>query len=250
MKKWKTPLIFALSLILPALAAGYFTALYQMDTLPADLLAQSIAQVGSTNNLVWITMVQTVGYGLFCGFFGCLLARKLSLWKPLRLEKGVLLRTLVVSAAAGILFSLDYWTFGAAIPEIQESTAAALNWTVILSSVLYGGIMEEVMLRLFVMSLLAWLGWKLFFRSREQVPEGVVKAANLLAAILFAAGHLPFTMVIFGEITPLVLLRCFLLNGGFGLVFGRLYRRYGIQYAMISHAMVHLVSKCIWFALI
>ena len=34
----------------------------------------------------------------------------------------------------------------------------------------------------------------------------------------------------------LVLLRCFLLNGELGLVFGWLYRKYGIQYAMIGHA--------------
>ncbi len=39
---------------------------------------------------------------------------------------------------------------------------------------------------------------------------------------------------------------CFLLNGGFGLLFGRLYRRYGIQYAMLSHALLHIVSKTVW----
>ena len=53
-------------------------------------------------------------------------------------------------------------------------------------------------------------------------------------------------MGVFGALTPLILVRCFLLNGGFGLVFGRLYRKYGIQYAMLSHALLHIVSKLIW----
>lgn len=49
---------------------------------------------------------------------------------------------------------------------------------------------------------------------------------------------------------PLLLLRCFLLNGGFGLMFGRIYRKYGIQYAMVSHAVLHIVSKSIWLIFI
>ena len=250
MKKLKLPFLFALALILPAAAGGYFTALYQIDSLSANMLAEAAAQLGSVDILVVITVVQSIGYALFCGFFGCLLARKLNLWKPFRLDKTPLLRMLLVSVAAGILFSLDYWVFGAVIPGLRESTAATLNWTVVLASVLYGGMIEEVMLRLFVMNLLAWLGWKLFFRSREEVPEKVVVTANILAAILFAASHLPATAMVFGNITPVILLRCFLLNGGFGLLFGRLYRKHGIQYAMISHAMVHIVSKLIWFVLI
>ncbi len=44
--------------------------------------------------------------------------------------------------------------------------------------------------------------------------------------------------------------RCFVLNGGLGLVFGRIYRKYGIQYVMIGHAGAHIISKIIWLLLI
>ena len=74
--------------------------------------------------------------------------------------------------------------------------------------------------------------------------------ANIVVAIFFAAGHLPATISIFGTLTPLILLRCFLLNGGFGLVFGWIYRKYGIVYAMIGHALFHIVSKLIWIIFI
>jgi membrane protease YdiL (CAAX protease family) len=78
----------------------------------------------------------------------------------------------------------------------------------------------------------------------------VIIAANVIAAVLFAAGHHPATIVMFGELTPLILFRCFLLNGGFGLVFGYFYQKYGIQYAMISHAGCHIISKIIWLIFI
>jgi len=107
-------------------------------------------------------------------------------------------------------------------------------------------VIEEVMLRLFVMSLIAFVFWKLFFRREANPPVGVIIAANIVAALLFAASHLPSTMQMFGEITPMVLFRCFLLNGAAGLAFGFLYRRYGIQYAMAAHAGAHIVWKIIW----
>ena len=81
---------------------------------------------------------------------------------------------------------------------------------------------------------------------RRAAAWGALGMELLRAALLFAAGHLPATVGIFGTLTPPVLVRCFLLNGGFGLVFGRLYRRCGIQYAMLSHAVLHIVSKLIW----
>ena len=67
------------------------------------------------------------------------------------------------------------------------------------SAALYGGVMEELLMRLFLMSLLAFLGWKLFFRREKQSPTGVIIAANVLAALLFAAGHLPVTVGVFGQ---------------------------------------------------
>ena len=70
-----------------------------------------------------------------------------------------------------------------------------------------------------------------------------------IEAILFAAGHLPATVMTM-ELTPVVLIRCFALNGAFGLAFGRLYRKHGIQYAMLAHAGVHIVSKLIWILFI
>ena len=242
----KRALKFTLALLPIALVAGYFVTVYQLEMLDEAILAPAIEQLGSIWVLVAITMVQAMGYAAVCGFFGCLLAGSMGLWRPIRFEKAPLLKTLGCSLVGGIIFSLDQWTFGRWIPQVGASYDAPITLNNWLGSVLYGGVVEEVMLRLFFMSLLAWLIWKMFFRQEETVPVKVLVAANVAAALLFAAGHLPGTLVLFGELTPMILLRCFLLNGSFGLLFGFLYRKFGIHYAMVSHAMFHVVSKLIW----
>ena len=248
MAKLKKPLLFVLCLLPIAIVAGIFVGYYQLDTLSDEVITEVIAQVGSADILIVVGAVQTVGYALFCGFFGYLLADKTGLWKPIRFEKKKLITTLGISVIGGIVFSLDHWVFGRMIEGIQEANAASLTVSGVIASVLYGGIIEEVLLRLFFMSLIAWVIWKVFYRkhSCENIPAGVFIAANIIAALAFAAGHLPATVAIFGELTPLILFRCFLLNGGFGLIFGWLYRKYGIVYSMVSHAVFHIVSKLIW----
>lgn len=246
--RYRDPLRFTLALLPVAAIAGYLVIRYQLELYDETTLRTMLEQVGSMTVLLALGTVQTAVYAAVSGFFGYLLAEKLGLMGAFRLEKRPLLRTLAVSVPLGVLFSLDYWTFGAWLPGtvVRDSAAAGLTvwgWS---SAVLYGGVIEEVLMRLFLMSLLAFFGWKLFFRRRETAPAGVFAAANVLAALLFAAGHLPATVSIFGALTPLLLARCFLLNGGFGLVFGRLYRKYGIQYAMLSHALLHMISKLIW----
>ena len=168
--------------------------------------------------------------------------------RPFRFQKAILVRALLIAALCGAVFSLDAWTFAKWIPQLKDTYASAGSFdaTVWIASFLYGGVTEEIMMRLFLMSLLALLGWKLFFRREEQVPVKVLIAANIIAALAFAAGHLPGTAQMFGELTPMLLLRCFLLNGAAGLLFGRFYRKYGIQYAILAHMLFHLVSRTIW----
>ena len=115
----------------------------------------------------------------------------------------------------------------------------------IIGAILYGGVIEEVMLRLFWMTLIAFLLWKLLARKAEKTTLAILVASNIIAALLFAAGHLPATFIMVGN-SPLIIFRCFLLNGAFGLLFGYLYRKHGLRYSMLAHAGCHIVSKLIW----
>lgn len=250
MSKLKKPLLFSLAILPIAIIAIIFTCLYQFEMYPPEILEEAVAQVGSMA-IVWIiTVIQNVGLIMFCCFFGYILAEKLGLWKPIKFEKRSLTVTLILSVIAGIIFSLDPWTFGNLIDGIKESTAAGMTVYGIIASIIYGGIIEEILLRLFVMSLIAFLISKIFYKKCEEIPAKVFVIANIVAALLFAASHLPATLVTFGELSPMLLFRCFLFNGGFGMLFGWLYRKHGLHYAMISHATVHIVSKIIWFIFI
>lgn len=253
--EWKNAIKFAVCMLPIAAIGGWFTGSYTYASYSGEMQQLIMEQVGSAAILCLVTALQSAIYTVICTMIGYRIAESIGLVHSLHIERSSLLPTLAMTLGCGIFFGLDYWIFGRWLPEVAKIYESGLltkrldNW---ISSVLYGGIVEELMLRLFVMSLLSFVLWKLFFRkcSNKQIPEGVFIVANIISAMLFSAGHLPATVSMFGELSPLVVIRCFVLNGGLGLMFGRLYRKYGIQYAMIGHAGAHIISKIIWLLLL
>ena len=221
-----------------------------LSSLDPSMLEDAISKVGSEKMVMVVSVIVTLVYALVFGFFGWIIAEKIGLAGPIRFQKKSLIPVLIVSLIGGVIFSLDAWTFGCWIPEVGSGYGVAGTFDIgtWIASVLYGGVIEEVMMRLFCMSLFVLIGWKLFFRGKPEteIPVGCFVVANILAAVFFAAGHLPATIMTFGGLTPLLVFRCFLMNGAFGLIFGRIYRKHGIQYAMLAHMMFHLVSRTIW----
>lgn len=244
---WKTVLFF----VAIGLVGGFFTGLYMLDSYPEDM-QQLLLEQGLTRPILGlVSAVQSAGYALFCGVLGILLGKKTGLWKDERsLEKRGLMAANIVAIVGGMALILpDLLYFGRHIQPILDSYAVKPTVTYIVAAVLYGGVIEEVMLRLFMMSLVAFLLHKIFWRKQEHTPTAALVAANIVSALLFAAGHLPATAMLMG-LTPMIVFRCFLLNGGFGLLFGFLYRKYGLRYAMIAHGGCHVVSKLIWIIFI
>ena len=233
MRNFKKPLLFSAAMLPVIIPAVVLTAFYQKQLYPADIIAGAINQLGSKTALIILSAVQGSLLVAVCCFFGYILADKTGLWIPLYIERDKLFKTIALATSAGLVFSLDYWTFGAYEPLIQSSiTGPGLSAAGFGAAVLYGGIAEEILMRLFLMSLIAFILWKLFFRntSKNKLPDKIFISANIISALLFAAGHLPATAAAFGALTPMLLARCFLLNGIFGLLFGRLYRRYWKQW--------------------
>lgn len=249
MRNFKKPLLFSAAMLPVIIPAVILTSFYQIQLYPAD----AVNQLGSKAALIILSAVQGSLLVAVCCFFGYILADKTGLWKPLYIERDKLFKTIALASSAGLVFSLDYWTFGAYEPLIQSSiTGPGLSAAGFGAAVLYGGIAEEILMRLFLMSLIVFILWKLFCKTtpKGKLPDKIFIAANILSALLFAAGHLPATVTAFGALTPMLLARCFLLNGGFGLLFGLLYHRYGIWYSMAAHMLVHIVSKAVWLILI
>lgn len=244
MKSIKRPIHFTLCLLPAVIIAGVFGTIYSMSSADSSSLERAIQQVGSKETVMIISALQPILYGAVLGFLGYIIADKLGLIRPLSFGKKETLAAVMGGSAFGLILAADAFTFAKLIPELQGSyDSTPLAW---IAAITYGGVLEEIMMRLFCMSLFALIGWKLFFGKEEKAPDKVLIVANILAALLFAAGHLPSTKLLFGELTPMLIFRCFLMNGAFGLIAGRLYRKYGIQYAMIAHILAHIVSKTIW----
>ena len=216
-KYWKTLLFFTLS----GLIGGFFVGIFMMDSYPIEV-QQQMQEQGITDTILGlVSALQYAGYGLVLGFFGILLGKKIGLWKD---ETSITKKPLIVSIIVGVVGGLvlilsDLLYFGNYVEVIKSSYAVKPTFAYILGSVICGGVVEEVMLRLFMMSLIAFVLYKVFGKKSDKPAVSILIIANIVAAVLFAAGHLPATATLMG-ITPMILFRCFLLNGGFGLLFG------------------------------
>lgn len=218
-----------------------------LDSYPDELREQAYAEGINAVLLGIITAVQSAGYGLVLGTVGILLAKNIGLWRDERsITVKPLLFTIIISVIGGLSLILsDIFYFGKYSEVISNSYAVKPTLPYLIATVTYGAVIEEVMLRLFMMSLIAFLLKKLV----KKEGAGIFIVANIVSALLFAAGHLPATTMTIGT-TPLIIFRCFLLNGGIGLLFGWLYRKYGLRYAMIAHGGCHVISKLVWILFI
>lgn len=158
MKKFKKPFLFSAAMLPVIIPAVVLAAFYQMQLYPADIIAGDINQLGSKTALIILSAVQGSLLVAVCCFFGYILADKTGLWIPLYIERDKLFKTIALATSAGLVFSPDYWTFGACEPLIQSSiTEAGLSAAGFGAAVLYGGIVEKILMRLFLMSLIAFI---------------------------------------------------------------------------------------------
>jgi membrane protease YdiL (CAAX protease family) len=244
---WKTLLFFAVV----GVVGGFFTGIFLLDSYPVEIQQELLAQGMNDMMLGLVTAVQSAGYGIILGAIGIILAKKIGLWKD---ERSISRNPLIITIAIGIIGGLvmilsDIFFFGQYSEAIINSYAEKPTVVFVLASVTYGAVIEEVMLRLFWMSLIAFVFYKLFEKKKDKPSTAVLVLANVITALIFAAGHLSATFMLLGN-EPLIIFRCFLMNGGLGLLFGFLYRKYGLRYAMMAHGGCHIVSKLIWILFI
>lgn len=112
----------------------------------------------------------------------------------------------------------------------------------LLARVLYGGITEEVLLRWGVMTGMTWLAWRFLQHRLGVVRPTYMWLAIVLSALVFGLGHLPVAHFLLGGFTPRILFWVISVNASFGVLFGWLFWRRGLESAMVAHAMTHLVN--------
>lgn len=203
---------------------------------PPPLPLPLIVAVVTIQNLILLGVA--VGIGLF-------LARKLGLGAPLlegwlyHQQPGVKGRDslkygALVGIAVGIILLITIIPVAPHLPGLPFVTAGRVAlWKRILVC-LYGGIDEEVLTRLFLLTLFAWLGTRVLPKRKAQLSGTTFWVANIVVAILFGLGHLPSASLVM-RITPTVVILALTLNGIAAVPFGYLYWKRGLESAMIAH---------------
>ena len=153
--------------------------------------------------------------------------------------KSILGISVGLGVLGGILIILFSFLFTSASSVLQGAELSVPLWKGFLAS-FYGGIGEEILFRLFVMTVIVWIFYKI-----KKTPEGKptaigISLAIIITAILFGIGHLPITGSIIA-ITPMVIARAIVLNGIGAIIFGWLYWKKGLESAMISHFSADIV---------
>ncbi|MBZ4674011.1 MAG: Abortive infection protein [Spirochaeta sp.] len=245
MKIDKKALHFALLFFPIGLLCAWYLA-YTNSTVAANLGVEVSLPLLLLATFIQVALV----YTLLLAYLGHQLARKVGLLRPFSFEKTLGGKAVLLALLSALVMLSDYFVFAPHIPQVQASySPASFSLVTLLFSMLYGGVLEEIMLRLFFLSLLVFILDLLFGRTRQglEIPKAYYHVANLIAAILFALGHLPATHAAFGALSGMLVLRSLVLNGVLGYLFGWVYLKMGIQYAMITHALTHLFFQGILF---
>jgi formylglycine-generating enzyme required for sulfatase activity len=101
------------------------------------------------------------------------------------------------------------------------------------------GASEEIVYRLGLMTLLAWLGTQLVPGHRGQPRAAVVWTANVLAALVFGVSHLYGAIPFPRTLTSAT--RVVAQNTALGVVLGWVYWDYGLASGMLAHTLVDVL---------
>ena len=195
----------------------------------------------------------TILYGVLAAI-GLLVANRIGLGLPFleswlagkpewdRVRKFALPAIIAGILAAIVITVLDAAVFGPQLSAelkrlgitIPTSSLVPPVWEGFLAS-FEGGTTEEILLRLFMLSVFAWIGKFLNHTPDGRPGQVALWVANILSAILFGLGHLPATASAGLPMDTLVITRAIVLNGLAGLVFGWFYWKHGLEAAMVSH---------------
>ena len=155
----------------------------------------------------------------------------------------------VISGA--LVFMLDVYVFSPLLSPTTPPIVPSLGSRVL--AILYGGIYEELFLRLFILTAVVWFIWKLKQREDGTPYPLTYWIGLILSALVFGLMHLSTAGLVM-EITPIIIARAIILNGIPGFIFGWLYWKQGIESAIVAHIfadlMIHVVLQQIFLAMV
>ncbi len=204
--------------------------------LPIFLILQ-IAQTGVMLFLLsWLGLSLGASVGLDSPWARALVSRTSLPPVP----KRTLILAIVTGAAIAILILLLDKGFQTFMPLPTQAMVPSVDLWKRLLACFYGGIAEELLLRLGLMTVILWLLWKAVRQTQRLPTAWMVWIAIVLAAILFGVGHLPAAASVW-PLNSVVVVRVIALNALGGIAFGYLYWRRGLEHAMLAHFVADIL---------
>jgi membrane protease YdiL (CAAX protease family) len=226
--------------------AEFFAVLLSVTLYPAPRSSSLVLPVH--------LLLDAVGVATLVGI-GLLLARNIGLGVPLlerrlagqrvqRLLWVMLQESVFAGVSMGIMALLLYvFVFRVPLPAL-----AAVSRVTVCRRVLFAyevAMLEELLFRLLLLSLLAWLLGKCWHRPDGLPSEGAGWCANVIAAVVFALIHAPRTSSMALTFTPRVMTA-----GMAGILFGYLYWKRGLEAAIIAHFSADVILLVVGPALL
>ncbi len=218
-----------------------FCIIGQLALVPYLMALGLIPKEVSSGKLILSSAIQgPILWGIVC-LLSYWVLRKVDL-QPFA-SKPIMGRIVYPGLLAGVFLGLLLFMFEKIIfPNSVLSAMQPPAWAGALASI-YGGINEEVLMRLFFLSLV-YLALNKLFKNRKRNRMSLIWTAIILAAIVFSAGHL-MTGMRLASLSGFEVFRLFLLNGIPGLLFGWLYCTNGFWAAALAHfttdLMIHVL---------
>jgi hypothetical protein len=218
------------------------TARLPLDTIPVEVLGQFSEQDLKLLSLInpSILLIVAVVVGLF-------LYEQVKLQVPF-LEKiltgkepgytfvGQLRYGIAGGVIAGISILVVSALFTASLPEEFVELGSRFKPSPAMRLV-YGGITEEILVRFGLMTFVAWGMYKIF----KKLQAAIYWAGILIAALMFALGHLPIAFAAVANPSAGLITYIMLGNLPGGIIFGWLYWKKGLESAMVAHILTHLL---------
>jgi hypothetical protein len=148
---------------------------------------------------------------------------------------------LIPGLVGGVSGAVLLWLFARYAPHALAQVQDKFSLSLIVRA-LYGGITEELLIRWGLMTLLVWVFWRYGGGGIGAPSTTVVWLAISLSAVLFGLGHLPAAAATIGPLSPPVVAYIVTGNSAFGLIAGYLYWRYGLESAIVAHALAHVLA--------
>lgn len=197
----------------------------------------------SVYQLTLLSMINPLILSLVGLTLGHFLHQKTKL-KSVIYQKGKFKKPLMISVLSGVFIGFIL-VIGEWISNvfIQNKNLLETSFIELLGGVSYGGVLEEIIIRFGLMTLISYS----LIKITKRESKSVYIISILISSLIFSLGHLPAMLLVSNSDITISIIKVMTLNMIASTIYGFLYYKYYLECAMVAHIMTHVTSQSILF---